>query len=340
MGAGQSSGGGSAVGQEVKTSYYELLSIDRQATDEDIKRAYRRKALELHPDRNYGREEDATKLFAEVQAAYEVLSDAQERAWYDAHEAEILRGGEGGEAGGDGGAHFEANIRVTTTDDIARMLKKFNRNIDFSDQPTGFYGFLRETFDQLAKEEEAAARWEGQDSRNYAPFGHKDDSYEDVVKAFYSSWTNFSTQKTFAWKDKWRLSDAPDRQVRRLMEKENAQLRKEAIKDFNEAVRTLTAFVRKRDPRYTPVVISDIERQKALREAAAAQAAKARAENEAKLRTTDAVPEWARARDAEESEEEEEEEEEVEEFECVACRKTFKSERQFDAHERSKKHQK
>lgn len=43
-----------------------------------LKKAYKKKALELHPDRNFQNEEKATKLFAEVQAAYEILSDPQE----------------------------------------------------------------------------------------------------------------------------------------------------------------------------------------------------------------------------------------------------------------------
>ncbi|KAF2096366.1 DnaJ-domain-containing protein [Rhizodiscina lignyota] len=335
MGAGQSTGGGTDAPLEVKTSFYEVLGIERQASDDEIKRAYKRKALELHPDRNYGN--DTTGLFAEVQAAFEVLSDPHERAWYDAHEAEILRGGE---PEGGAGEHFEANIKVTTVDDITKMMKKFNRGIDFSDMPTGFYGFLRDTFAQLAKEEEAAARWEGSEEMDYPPFGHEDDTYDPVVKEFYGVWSGFATRKTFAWKDKWRLSDAPDRRIRRLMEKDNQKLREQGIKQFNEAVRMLVTFVKKRDPRWTPPTTTDAERQKSLRDAAAAQAAKARAENEAKMRAENAIPDWAKARDPDELEEMEEEEEEQEEFECVACHKTFKSERQFEAHEKSKKHQK
>jgi DnaJ family protein A protein 5 len=229
-------------------------------------------------------------------------------------------------------------VRVTTAEDIAAMLGNFHGRIDFSDSPTGFYGFLRETFEKLAREEEAAADWEGLDVPEYPPFGHKDDLYEDVVKEFYAGWAGFSTKKTFAWKDAHRYTDAPDRRIRRLMEKENKKLRDDGIREFNDAVRTLVAFVRKRDPRYLPNTQSSEDRQKAMRDASAAQAAKARAANAAKL--AEVIPEWTTTRDPDEVEEDDEEDIEEEEFECVACHKTFKSEKQFEAHEKSKKHQK
>lgn len=335
MGAGQSSDKGDGAEQVVKTSYYELLGIQRQATEEEIKKAYRKKALELHPDRNYGNEEAATTTFAEVQTAYEILSDPQERAWYDSHESAILRGDDG--AGEDNVPTYQ-NIRITTADDLARMVRKFNSNVEFTDSPSGFFGFVRETFEQLAKEEEVAANWDGGDLYDYPSFGHKDDKYDDVVKRFYSAWSSFVTVKSFAWKDKWKLSEAPDRWYRRRMEKENKDLRQEGIKEFNEAVRSFVAFVRKRDPRYVPSTQSEEERQKTLRDAAASQAARARAANQAKMSSK--IPEWTTAREPEELEESEEEEMEQEVFECVACNKTFKSEKSWEAHEKSKKHQK
>lgn len=338
MGASQSSSSPAAPAPEAKTSYYELLGAARTATEDELKKAYRRKALELHPDRNFGNEEQATKTFAEVQAAYEVLSDPQERAWYDSHESSILRGEDGG-AGGDAAAPTYQNVRMTTADELARLVRKFNSGVEFTDAPSGFFGFVRETFEQLAKEEEAAGQWEDVDVREYPTFGHKDDGHDDVVRQFYNAWSNFATVKSFAWRDKYRLSEAPDRRIRRLMEKENNAARQDGIREFNEAVRVLVAFVRKRDPRYTPNTQSEAERQKALRDAAANQRARARAENEAKIKDTE-IPEWTRFREAEELEESEEEEQEQQIIECVACSKEFKSERQFEAHEKSKKHQK
>ncbi|KAL1639491.1 hypothetical protein SLS58_007923 [Diplodia intermedia] len=337
MGSGQSSANGGGASQQtanaaMKTSYYELLGVERQATEDEIKKAYRRKALELHPDRNHGNEEWATEMFAEVQSAHEVLSDPQERAWYDAHESAILSGADPQDA------HFEHDVKVTTADDVTRMLRRFNSRVEYSDEPDGFFGFLRDTFDTLAKEEVVAAIWDGLEAPEYPTFGRRDSSYDDVVRQFYAVWMSFSTKKSFAWKDIYRYSDAPDRRTRRYMEKENARLRDEGVREFNDAVRQLVAFVRKRDPRWAPNTQTEAERQKALKEMRDAQAARARAEREALMH--EEVPEWTKVREPEEVEESEEEEVVEEHFECVACNKTFKSENQWQAHEKSKKHQK
>ncbi|HSK28393.1 MAG TPA: DnaJ domain-containing protein, partial [Candidatus Limnocylindria bacterium] len=65
-----------------KKDYYELLGVGRNASEEDIKRAYRKAALQHHPDRNPG-DKQAEEKFKEVSEAYSVLSDAQKRAQYD-----------------------------------------------------------------------------------------------------------------------------------------------------------------------------------------------------------------------------------------------------------------
>ena len=304
-----------------------------------IKRAYRRKALELHPDRNYGGVEDTTKLFAEVQAAYGVLSDPQERAWYDSHREEILRG-----ESEDPADHYEHDLRMTTAHDIMRMFTKLNGPLDYSDSPSGFYESLRDTFDGLAREELAACEWRGLEPVDFPSFGHANDDYEHVAKPFYSTWGGFATSKSFSWKDAFRYSDAPDRRVRRMMEKENKRMRDEGIREYNDAVRSMVAFVRKRDPRYMPNTRSEAERQEVLRNAAAAQAARSRAANQAKLKEY-VRPEWTKTQASEvsvdsEGDEKTEEERIEEHYECVACAKTFKSEKQFEVHEKSKKHAK
>ncbi|WP_168464275.1 molecular chaperone DnaJ [Wolbachia endosymbiont of Ctenocephalides felis wCfeT] len=65
-----------------KKDYYDLLEVDRNASVDEIKKAYKKLALKYHPDRNPGNKE-AEEKFKEVTAAYEVLSDSQKRAGYD-----------------------------------------------------------------------------------------------------------------------------------------------------------------------------------------------------------------------------------------------------------------
>ncbi|EED14165.1 C2H2 finger domain protein, putative [Talaromyces stipitatus ATCC 10500] len=325
---------------ERRVDYYELLGIERDASEDDIKKAYRKKALELHPDRNYGKVEAATKLFAEVQCAYEVLSDPQERAWYDSHQHAELS--DDGQAAGQGQQPPSGGFKMTASN-ITSLVMNFNPHMEFSDSPSGFFGGLRDIFDQIATDEGIACRWEGSEPVDYPSFGGKHDSYDVVVRPFYAVWTSFSTKKSFAWKDKYKYGEAPDRRVRRLMEKENKKMREDGIREYNDAVRALVAFVKKRDPRYKINIQTEAERQRMLRESAAAQAARSRAANQAKMQDH-VVPEWARTHEQAGEDVEHEgqfyssSESEVEHFECVVCNKIFKSQKQFEAHERSKKH--
>src|SRR3569832_2456459 len=75
--------------------FYATLGVPRTASDEDIKKAYRKLAMTYHPDRNNGSKE-AEERFKEITEAYDVLRDPQPRAAYDRYGEQGLRGGAGG----------------------------------------------------------------------------------------------------------------------------------------------------------------------------------------------------------------------------------------------------
>jgi len=91
-----------------KRDYYEVLGLDRNASDEDIKKAYRRLAKKYHPDLNPDNKEAEAK-FKEVNEAYQVLSNAQARAQYDqfGHDGPTGQGFEGFDFGGGFGDIFD-----------------------------------------------------------------------------------------------------------------------------------------------------------------------------------------------------------------------------------------
>ena len=74
-----------------KRDYYEILSVSKTSSADEIKRAYRKAALQFHPDKNPGDKEAETR-FKESAEAYEVLSDPDKRSRYDQHGHDGLRG--------------------------------------------------------------------------------------------------------------------------------------------------------------------------------------------------------------------------------------------------------
>ena len=101
-----------------KRDYYEVLGVDKGASEDDIKKAYRKLAIKYHPDRNPGNKE-AEEKFKEAAEAYDVLHDAQKRQQYDQFGFDAPGGfGGGGFSGGSssggglsGGGHLGGGRR-------------------------------------------------------------------------------------------------------------------------------------------------------------------------------------------------------------------------------------
>lgn len=88
-----------------KRDFYEVLGVSRDASERDIKKAYKRLAMKYHPDKNPG-DDTATDKFKEVKHAYEILTDAQKRAAFDQYGHAAFEQGGGGGFGGGGGGDF------------------------------------------------------------------------------------------------------------------------------------------------------------------------------------------------------------------------------------------
>ena len=210
---------------------YEVLGVDRKATSEEIRAAYKKLALVYHPDKNHGSQEEAAVRFKEVQGAYSTLMDAEERQWYDAHRESILKGDSEGTCAPD-----EINVFDYMTNRCFR---------GFTDEEGGFFQVYKHLFSTIREEE---ASYDPR-ARQFPSFGDSTTPFDKGVSEFYRFWRNFSSFKTFSWKDEVKLSDIPDRQSRRYADRMQEKERNAAKKEYVAAVMHVANFVWKRDPR-------------------------------------------------------------------------------------------
>ncbi|KAM6984704.1 dnaJ homolog subfamily C member 21 [Aplochiton taeniatus] len=341
--------------------HYDILGVKRDADDGDLKKAYRKLALKWHPDKNLDSAEEAAEHFKLIQAAFDVLSDPQERAWYDNHREALLKGGVNGEY----------------ADDSIDLLQYFTVSCysGYGDDDKSFYTVYRGVFESIVKEEMEHSKSDSEEDDTFPEFGDSQSDFDTVVHLFYGYWQSFCTRKNFAWKEEYDTRQASNRWEKRAMEKDNKKTRDKARKERNELVRQLVAYVRKRDRRVQAhkrlleeqnaekaKKVEEQRRKQKLHQAKLAEGYKeqswaAMSELEKELQQMEAQygQEFG---DASESEAEDQDidtlgrvegdtvgpdgDEELmdyyDDLYCPACDKSFKSDKALKNHEKSKKH--
>jgi DnaJ family protein A protein 5 len=313
-----------------KRCHYEVLGLSRDCTADEIRSAYKKLALQRHPDKLVQSglsQAEATARFQELAQAYEVLSDPKERAWYDSHRSQILF----------------ADSNPSTNSTVPNLFSFFSNTVysGYSDSGRGFFKVYSDLFSKIyANELDFASKLGlGRESVRQAPaMGNLESPYAQV-SAFYNYWLGFSSVMDFFWVDQYDAMAGLNRKSRRVMEEENKKARKKARREYNETVRGLAEFVKKRDKRVIDMALKrnlEMERKRVLERERKRELERERME---RIRAY-VEPDWAQAEEVEEEEEEEEERKarEGKELYCVVCGKKFKSEKQWKNHEQSKKH--
>ncbi|XP_020591161.1 DNAJ protein JJJ1 homolog isoform X2 [Phalaenopsis equestris] len=328
--------------QPKKRCLYDVLAVSRDCSPEEIRSAYKRLALQLHPDKltqsgATNAAGEATAAFQELLHAYEVLSDPKERAWYDSHRSQILFS-DPSSASKSRSSFFDLDL-----------FSFFSKSVysGYTDSGKGFFKVYGDVFGKIYSQELNFVQKLGLQSDAVAPaplIGNLDSPYSQVT-AFYSYWLGYSTVMDFAWMDEYDSFAGPNRKARRLMEEENKKVRKRAKREHNETVRGLAAFVKKRDKRVLDMQMKKNEEEEKRR----TEEKERKKEEERKKKERMMLyqePEWAK-NDQEESKMIWDDDEDYKrkkkgkgevEMYCVVCNKKFKSEKQWKNHEQSKKH--
>ena len=144
-------------------NYYDLLEVNKDASDDEIKKSYKKLAMKYHPDRNKNNKEEAEKKFKDISNAYNILSDKNKKQMYDQFGEEGLKGGMGGANfnpfsmfeemfGNNQGFHFNMNHNNNSNHNNKPEIKKIKISLnDLYNGKTMSFNITRTVLDESKK---------------------------------------------------------------------------------------------------------------------------------------------------------------------------------------------
>ncbi|URE26625.1 DnaJ [Musa troglodytarum] len=149
--------------------YYNILKVNRNATDDDLRKSYRRLAMRWHPDKNPSDKKEAEAKFKQMSEAYEVLSDPHKRAIYDQHGEEGLKGmpPPGSQSAASNGSSGPSNFQFNPRDAEDIFAEIFG-----SSSPFGFESMNRSK----------SVRFQKDGSGTFGGFGRTDSTYRSYAE--------------------------------------------------------------------------------------------------------------------------------------------------------------
>lgn len=218
----------------------------------------------------------------------------------------------------------------------------------YGDEEGAFYQVYRDIFERIKTQERKAfnnLQDEIGEPRKLEGFGDSSTSIDKVLR-FYEDWNNFTTYKSFVWTEEWDTKEAPNRYVRREMEKENKKERQKEKKHYLKTIKDLVEYLRKRDPRYKVYteelrmqeLKKEEERKKQMQIMKIEKEEQKIIKKQMEEQRMKQIEEYYRNNKQSSSEDEVEDDQPQSEYYCELCEKGFKTTNQMQNHKNSKQH--